>query len=311
MKRTTSKLGQLLLIGLGTLSFDLPVSSVRSQPTRSQSALQLSEFPTQTTTVQFPSADQNQLTQLLQQAPQLQQQAWPQLLQTLAAKFEGAAYTGGLLDQSPQEELVLSLSQFDCVLFVETVLAIARTLTVEEPSPQVFSNAVQTQRYRQGHMQGYCSRLHYFSDWIADNQRRGLVENITPALGGILLNKPLNFMSQHRQSYPQLKSTANWQCIQVVETRLQSLPLHYIPQAQIRGIEASLQPGDIIAVATAVPGLDVTHTGLVYQMSDQTKGLIHASPGGSVRIAPDLATYVANVDQSIGIIVARPQNSQQ
>lgn len=304
MKRTTFKLGQLLLIGLVTFGSNLPVSSVPSPVSPPSSS------PTQTAPVRFPQADKNQLTQLLQEAPQLQQH-WPQLLQTLAAKFEGAAYQGGLLDQSPKEELVLSLSQFDCVLFVETVLAIARTLTVEEPSPQAFRDAVQAQRYRQGHMQGYCSRLHYFSDWIADNQRRGLVENITPALGGIPLNKQLNFMSHHRQSYPQLQSKANFQCIQAVETRLQSLPLHYIPQDQIRGIEASLQPGDIIAVATAVPGLDVTHTGLVYQMSDQARGLIHASPGGSVRIAPDLATYVANVDQSIGIIVARPQNSQQ
>lgn len=282
------------------------MASVRSQPVPQSPSRQ-----TQIATVRFPQADQNQLTQLLQQAPQLQQQSWPQLLQTLAEKFEGVAYKGGLLDQTPQEDLVLSLSQFDCVLFVETVLAIARTLTVENPSPQMFSDAVQTQRYRQGQRQGYCSRLHYFSEWIADNQRRGLVENITPALGGIPLPKQLNFMSQHRQSYPQLKSPANWQCIQAMETRLQSLSLHYIPQAKIRGIEASLQPGDIIAVATAIPGLDVTHTGLVYQMPNQTQGLIHASPGGSVRIAPDLATYVANVDQSIGIMVARPQNPQQ
>lgn len=302
MKRTTLRLGQLLLMGLVTLSFDLPMASVRSQPASQ----------TWITTVQFPQGDKNQLTQLLKQAPQLQKQSWPQLLQTLATKFEGAAYKGGLLDQSPQEELVLSLSQFDCVLFIETVLAIARTLTVENPSPKVFSDAVQNQRYRQGQMQGYCSRLHYFSEWIADNQRRGLVENITPSLGGIPLQKQLNFMSQHRQSYPQLKSNqANWQCIQAMEIRLQSLPLYYIPQGQIRGIETSLQPGDIVAVATAIPGLDVTHTGLVYQMPNQAKGLIHASPGGSVRIAPDLATYVANVDQSISIIVARPQNPQQ
>lgn len=303
MKRTTIKLSPLLLIGLVTLSFDLSRASVRSQPSVPASV--------QTATVQFPQADQNQLTQLLQQAPQLQQQSWPQLLQTIAAQFEGAAYKDGLLDQSPQEDLVLSLSQFDCVLFVETVLAIARTLTVENPSPQVFSDAVQTQRYRQGQRQGYCSRLHYFSEWIADNQRRGLVENITPALGGIPLPKQLNFMSQHRQSYLQLKSNqANWDCIQAMETRLQSLRLSYIPQAKIKSIEGSLKPGDIIAIATQIPGLDVTHTGLVYQMPNQAKGLIHASPGGHVRIASDLATYVANVDQSIGVIVARPRNPQ-
>ena len=292
-----------LMISVITLGSNLAVHPVHAQdasPARTvarQSA------------VRFPQADQAQLTKLLQKAQQLRQHPWPRLLQTIALEFRGAAYQDGLLDQSPQEELVLSLSQFDCVLFVETVLGIARTLAVEPSSAQVFSKSVQNQRYRQGQMQGYCSRLHYFSDWIADNQRRGLVTNLTPVLGGIPFKKQLNFMSQNRQSYTQLKDNdANWQCIQEMEARLQSLPLHYIPQRQIKSIESSLQPGDIVAVATALPGLDVTHTGLVYQMPDQAKGLIHASPGGAVRIAPDLATYVANVDQSIGIIVARPQD---
>ncbi len=260
-------------------------------------------------TVRFPEQDQAALAALLRKGQRyhFQNQPWSRLIQTIATEFRGAAYQDGLLDQGPQEQLVLSLSQFDCVLFIETVLAAARTLVAETPSPQVFRDSVQEQRYRQGQMQGYCSRLHYFSDWIADNQRRGLVKNLTPALGGIPFPKQLNFMSQHRQSYPKLQGNdVHWQCIQEMEARLQSLPLHYIPQAKIREIETSLQPGDIVAVATAIPGLDVTHTGFIYRLSNQSIGLIHASPGGSVQVAPDLATYIANVDQSVGIMVARP-----
>ena len=56
----------------------------------------------------------------------------------------------------------------------------------------------------------YCSRLHYFSDWINENQKRGNLENITQKLGGITLNRKLNFISQNRRLYPQLKSQDNY-----------------------------------------------------------------------------------------------------
>src|SRR4028119_1853229 len=94
----------------------------------------------------------------------LHQRPMEEILQAIAKQFQGTAYKAGLLDQSKEETLVVSLNKFDCVLFVETVLAIARGVAVQNYSYQTFVNHIHDQRYWNGQMNGYCSRLHYFSD---------------------------------------------------------------------------------------------------------------------------------------------------
>ncbi|WP_082348868.1 MULTISPECIES: N-acetylmuramoyl-L-alanine amidase-like domain-containing protein [Planktothricoides] len=229
-----------------------------------------------------------------------------EIIQAIGEQFLGTPYMAGLLDKSPEENLVVTLQGFDCVLFVETVLAIARGIAQQDYNYQNFRDRVQEQRYRGGKIDGYCSRLHYFSDWIYDNQNRRLVENITQNIGGIPLGATLNFMTQHRQYYPQLANESNYQCILNQEARLAHLNIRYIPQDKIATIYPYLQPGDIIATATDIPGLDVTHTGLVYRFPDGGIGFIHASPSGEVKISRDLQSYIQAVDGQIGIIVARP-----
>jgi hypothetical protein len=237
---------------------------------------------------------------------QLNTLAFPELIQAIAEQFIGTPYVPGLLDRNSTETLVISLDGFDCVLFVETVLAIARGVALQDYSYPTFTRNLERQRYRDGLLDDYCSRLHYFSDWIFDNQNRYLVKNITPSLGGLPLPKTLNFMSKNRASYPQLSRDTNYQCILDVENHLKQQAIAYIPQDRIHQVYDRLQPGDIIATATDIDGLDVTHTGLVYRFEDGAIGFIHASPAGRVTISRDLQAYVRSVDGQIGIIVARP-----
>ena len=227
------------------------------------------------------------------------------IVQGVAEQFLGAEYQAGLLDKGTRETLIISLQQFDCLLFVETVLAIANNIARKENNYQAFTNKVEEQRYWNGKMNGYCSRLHYFSDWIVDNQVRGNVKNITAELGGISTVKKLNFMTTHRSSYPNLaKSDRNFKCIARVEDSL-STTFNYIPTNQIDRVYSRLQPGDIIGVATNIAGLDFTHTGFVYRQANGDIGFIHASPAGKVTIAKDLQKYIGNVDNAIGIVVSR------
>lgn len=229
-----------------------------------------------------------------------------EIVQAIADNFLGKPYAAGLLDKSGEEKLIVTLNKFDCVLFVETVLAIARGVAVQDYDYQNFVNRIEEQRYLNGKMNGYCSRLHYFSDWINDNQKRQTVENITAELGGVPMNKTLNFMSQHRSSYPQmLKDEATYQCIVSQEADLAKTTVNYIPTNRIKSVYSQLKPGDIVAVATDVKGLDVTHTGLVYRNADGNMGLIHASPAGEVTVAYDLQRYISRVESAIGIVVAR------
>ncbi|PSB52320.1 DUF1460 domain-containing protein [filamentous cyanobacterium Phorm 6] len=235
-----------------------------------------------------------------------------EIIQAIGDNFLGQPYAEGLLDKSDAEKLIVTLNKFDCVLFVETVLAISRGVAVKDYDYQNFVNRLEQQRYVNGKINGYCSRLHYFSEWINDNQKRQTVENITTQLGGVPMNKTLNFMSQHRSSYPQMvKDEATYQCIVNQEADLAKTIVNYIPTNRIKSVYSQLKPGDIVAVATDVKGLDVTHTGFVYRNADGNLGLIHASPAGAVTVAYDLQTYISRVESAIGIVVARAKPPNQ
>ncbi|MCA1990842.1 MAG: DUF1460 domain-containing protein [Coleofasciculus sp. S288] len=257
--------------------------------------------------------DGERFRRIMQQArsQKLHERPMGDIMQAIANSFLGTAYKAGLLDESKEETLVVTLTQFDCVLFLETVLAIARGVAIQDYSYQTFSDRIQDQRYRDGQMDGYCSRLHYFSEWIVDNEKRGTLQNMDRELRGVPLNKNLNFMSTHRQSYPRLSDDATYQCIAEMESKFNDVAINYIPTNQIRRVYPQLQPGDIVAVATNISGLDVTHTGLVYRSPDGKIGFIHASPAGQVTIARDLERYVSKVENAIGILVTRPVDSRQ
>ncbi|MEO0949274.1 MAG: N-acetylmuramoyl-L-alanine amidase-like domain-containing protein [Cyanobacteria bacterium J06641_5] len=229
-------------------------------------------------------------------------------VQTLAEQLLGADYQGGLLDRFDDERLVISLYDFDCVLFVETALALGQGAIARDVSYDNFVQRVETLRYRDGQLTDYCSRLHYFTDWIADNAARGNIRPLTLELGGVAQDKPLTFMSGHRHLYKHLaNSDRNFACIQAMEARIaEGLTVDYVPTEKISGLYDRLQAGDIIAVATDISGLDVTHSGLVYRHEDGRIGFIHASPAGKTVIAQDLQTYVERIDRAIGIMVARP-----
>ena len=246
----------------------------------------------------------------LAKAKNWQSQPFPQIIQLVAEQLVGAPYQAGLLDKSPTEILLVYLDKFDCVLLVENALALAQTIALEDDSFDNFRLRVQQLRYRGGDLDGYCSRLHYFTEWINDNEKRQGVNNISNKFSTQFapqrLPHKLNFMSNHRSNYPQLKDDANFACIKAVEANLAQKPIYYIPTAQIPQAVREIQAGDIIAITTSVKGLDATHTGLAFRNSDGTIGLLHASPDCKVTISRNLHKYVQGVPESIGIVVARP-----
>lgn len=91
-----------------------------------------------------------------------------------------------------------------------------------------------------------------------------------------------------------------------MERSLAGLRIVYVPESSIRDVYPSLRAGDIVALATGIRGLDVVHTGLVYDGGDGRKGLLHASVDRGVVVSPDLQSYVENNRSQIGIVVARP-----
>ena len=237
------------------------------------------------------------------------------LMQALGRHFRGRPYLEGTLDTGPPESLVVRLDGFDCVTFVETTLAMARGLMADDTTYAGFARRLAGQRYRDGTMRGYCSRLHYFTEWLADNEDRGVVERLDDDLGGRRMTDTLDFMSTHRASYDRFATNDSlYACVQDMETDLRARqrdrPVRYVPQDSIRAVYDRLRAGDIVAIATSIDGLDVAHTGLVYAHEDggpKAFGLLHASLSDGVVVSPDLQRYVQKIDHQIGIVVARPR----
>jgi hypothetical protein len=230
-----------------------------------------------------------------------------EIMQEMGLFFRGKPYVAGILDEPGEESLICRLDGFDCVTFVETTLAMARGIATQDYSVQTFTTNVRDSRYRSGELDGYCSRVHYFTEWVVENESRGKVRDISEAIGGERLEKRFNFMTRNRSSYPRLVNNDElFACIAEMEADLARHSFHYIPQNRISRAYDSLRAGDIIALVTDIDGLDVTHTGLVYDDGNGGRGLLHASTSGGVLVSPDLQRYVTNNRRQIGILVARP-----
>ena len=222
--------------------------------------------------------------------------------------FVGSPYVAKTLEINNEESLIVNLREFDCTTYVENVMAFSLLVSKEEDNINAFTSVLQNIRYRDGEVNGYPSRLHYFTDWIADNQKKGLVRDITSEIGGEVLDKEINFMSTHRDLYPMLVSDSNVKQIAKTESELSGKRLYFLPKENVADTEHLIQNGDIIALATSIKGLDVTHTGFAILDKDGRIHLLHASSSGQVEITEKpLAEYLKNVKSNIGIIVARPQ----
>lgn len=221
--------------------------------------------------------------------------------------FVGAPYIPGTLEVPGPERLVVNLRSFDCVTFVESMLALARVLRAGGGYPE-FTRELLRIRYRDGRLNGYPSRLHYFSEWLANNDAKGVVESLTQTLGGARDAEPIGFMTAHRESYRQLSDPAIHTEIGAMEQRLNTQERFYIPENAIAGVANRIQDGDVIAATSTLPGLDIAHTGIALWVNGRLH-LMHAPLVGSVvEISQEpLADRIQSIDQQDGIMVARPQ----
>ncbi|NNJ89754.1 MAG: DUF1460 domain-containing protein [Eudoraea sp.] len=221
--------------------------------------------------------------------------------------FIGTPYEAKTLEIGKMESLVITLQGLDCTTFVENVLAFGLIKDITEAGFDSFVSTLEKIRYRDGKLNGYGSRLHYFTEWISDNEEKGLVQNITASLGGTEIDKKLNFMSDHRNLYPFLKDEKSFKEILETERKLQMNPLCILNQEMLAVNEDQIQSGDIIALATSIEGLDVTHTGFAIRVNDGRLHLLHASTSGAVEISElPLIDYLKKINKNTGIIIARP-----
>ena len=184
----------------------------------------------------------------------------PALMVRAGKALEGQPYMAGTLDEAStgqpaeagawHEELRIYLTRTDCIIFVETCLALART-AAQGGDFETFANEIRQSRYRDGRVESYADRLHYTTEWARQGKVRGVLKDITDDLGGVPLDHPINFMSKHPESYPLMDDV---QAIREVEDRINSEPRHYIPKNRVAQALDGIRSGDIICLVTSVEG---------------------------------------------------------
>ena len=230
-------------------------------------------------------------------------------LVAIGKTFLDTPYVGKTLEVGETESLVVNLHGLDCTTYVENILAFGGLLKSGQSNFEAFTDQLEHIRYKGGKLNGYASRLHYFSEWIANNEAKGLLKDVTSEIGGVAIKKEINFMSTHRELYPFLKENeANYQKIRASENYLNNQAICILPQDAIAANEHLIQTGDIIALTTSINGLDITHTGMATREKDGRIHLLHASTGSNkVEVSElPLAEYLKKIKKNTGIMVARP-----
>jgi hypothetical protein len=229
-----------------------------------------------------------------------------ELMLEIGKFFLGTSYMDGTLETKRAESLIINLSEFDCVTFVENAVTLVWYLKSREKSFEAFRRLLQKICYRQGRLQGYSSRLHYFSDWIHDNQKKGIIRDITAEIGGRPLRKAVNFMTTHPDLYPPLRDAVNLRGMKSVERMISRRFQFSIPKKALRRLEDRIREGDLIAITTNREGLDVQHVGLAARIKNRIHLLHASSVEGKVVLSPKtLYRYLMQSRARSGIMVAR------
>ncbi len=241
-----------------------------------------------------------------------------ELVARIGETFVGTPYAAHTLEVPGEERLVVELNELDCVTFVESALAIARLVKsvpidmLDEQAGRyrfMYAGILQRIRYRDGELGEYPSRLHYFSEWITDNDRMGIVQDVTGQLEGSVQDpEPIDFMTTHADAYRQLgESPAFVDALRGIEADLNRTPRSFVPQDRIAGAADQIRTGDIIAVTSTVKGLDIAHTGIAVWVDGELH-LLHAPlADGFVEMSErPLSIRVQAISGQDGIMVARP-----
>ena len=229
----------------------------------------------------------------------------PQLTLRMAESFQGTPYVASTLEGNPTEQLVCRFDGLDCTTLVDAAVSLAlarqKNLTYEQ-----FLTELTKLRYKQGAIDGYPSRQHYFLSWRNENQQRGLLDDMTRQLGGVPFEKSIDFMSAHADLYKGITSQDVLEKIKQNEAMVNRQRYAYIPKASVRGMESRLADGDIIGITSTIPGLDCNHQGIIKMVKNRAY-LVHASTTAKRVITSPmpLTDYLNSVKRHSGIIVLR------
>src|ERR1039458_3320414 len=177
------------------------------------------------------------------------------------------------------EVFTASLDGFDCVTYIETIVALARASNVDD-----FTEWLRKIRYERGRIQ-WDRRNHYMTRWIRNNVRQGIIRPVSmPAVPILRMERVLNVV-------PGLDP--------------QPARVKCVPKPAVPRLERYMQSGDLIFFVSIRKHLDVFHAGIIVR--DGKKVFMrHASRTRGFVVEQELTEFL-KANRMTGVILVRPQ----
>jgi hypothetical protein len=176
------------------------------------------------------------------------------------------------------EVFTASLERFDCVTYVETVVALSRVSRAGQ-----FADRLRQIRYRDGAVV-WEHRNHYMTTWIQSNTRNGSIRRIPIPAGARRLTRLLDVV-------PGLpRQRASFACV---------------PKSLVKSLEAQVKTGDLVFFVSTRAHLDVFHTGILVRAGDSLR-MRHAARSRGVVVEQDFHDFLKR-NRMTGVIVVRPR----
>jgi hypothetical protein len=199
----------------------------------------------------------------------------------LSRHFIGHSYEQSPLIGSADaaEVFTASFVGFDCVTYIETLLALALASKVAD-----FGEWLRKIRYERGSIQ-WERRNHYISQWISNNVRNGVIGQISmPAVPIVSRERNLNIV-------PGLAA--------------RRVVVECVPKAAVRRLEPHLQTGDLIFFVSTRRNLDVFHAGIIVRDGENIL-MRHASRSQGGVVEQQFNEFI-KANRMAGVVVMRPQ----
>jgi cell wall-associated NlpC family hydrolase len=192
--------------------------------------------------------------------------------------FLGSPYETNPLGGAPgtPEVLTALLEGFDCVTYVESVLALSLSTTSGE-----FVDWLRRIRYVEGQV-SWAHRNHYMTGWVRQNKRAGVVKSIAAGVPG-------NHKSRVLDVVPGIPAR---------RTRFL-----VVPRSKLERLQRRLRTGDLIFFASTRRRLDVFHCGILVRRDDRL-WLRHAAGGRKSVVEQGLSEFLA-ANRMAGVLVVR------
>ena len=222
--------------------------------------------------VVYTRADSIKIETLLKDARSMPADVHPVLY--FARKFIDIPYVAHTLETPGKEKLVVNTRQLDCLTLVETSTALALCNAAGKTTFADYCNTLRSIRYRGGKIDGYASRIHYFSEWINDNRAMGYVDTVGYSSVPFTADDVVNvwFMGKYPEKYKKLKGNKrDIALIRSMEKRVSGEHFRYIPKKDISDdaiMRNTIHDGDILAIVTSHAGLDIAHVGIAVWHND-------------------------------------------